>query len=47
MKENFRFREIAGIFVSSLSDGVVVIKLQADTQNRASCHVVYGVVAFV
>ena len=37
VKESFSFREIAGIFVSSLSDGVVIIKLQTDTLNRASC----------
>lgn len=34
VKESFNFRDITGIFVSSLSDGVVVIKLQPDTQNR-------------
>lgn len=41
VKESFNFRDITGIFVSSLSDGVVVIKLQPDTQNRVSYHVLY------
>ena len=39
MKESFSFREIRGIFVSNLSDGVMVIKLEADTQTRASWSV--------